>query len=379
MPSSPDHHYVPRPSLLERWASRFLQRYNDLDRFSSRERSAKERIALRRVHKQAIIYAGLAGIVSGGLIGGGEVYMRQGLLDGMQDMSLWEQAPYWLVFSVVAGLISLVEILFLYWNALRAIGTISRLAGVPLQPSGHARVVNRSLARAALEFPSPRQHIYGIDPFAYVSTWKLSLQAVLYRMKVGVSSFLLRVVLRRVLGRAALRGLVPLITGPLYAVWNGVITRKMLKEAHEAALGPFAIHTLVEQLESARETLGKRSQEIVLQGVGEIVMQNAQAHPNHVLLLYHLLEAFGRDDDEIQAEWTQHTARLGTLGGAEKSLVLHVLDMACVMAGPLNRRKRTFLKQVHAMCDAQYDVTRLKAMRSKMLAGQRIEVGEGWG
>jgi hypothetical protein len=44
--------------------------------------------------------------------------------------------------------------------------------------------------------------------------WKLLLYTLFYKLKVGITSFIFRILLRRVLARAALRSAIPLVAIP---------------------------------------------------------------------------------------------------------------------------------------------------------------------
>ncbi|EWH03265.1 hypothetical protein Q427_04265 [Halomonas sp. BC04] len=163
---APDQQYSPEPNILERHAADYLRKQYPSERYPQRELHDEERLALRRANRWTITWSAIAGILSGAIIGGMEWFMRQGMLDGMQDMPLREQLHYWAGFFAVAGVVSAVEILFLYWNALRGVARTCRVAGIPLEDSQHARLLLSGMTRVALEFPSPRHRIYGIDPYA---------------------------------------------------------------------------------------------------------------------------------------------------------------------------------------------------------------------
>ncbi|RDB42043.1 hypothetical protein DU490_15235 [Halomonas sp. DQ26W] len=296
--------------------------------------------------------------------------MRQGMLDGMEDMTLMEQLPYWAGFSVVAGVVSLMEVLFLYWNALRGVAQTSQVAGIPLQDSEHARLLLSGMSRVALELPSPRHRIYGIYPYAQMGQWKLTLISVMYRMKVGVSSFILRVLLRRVFGRMAMRGLLPLATGPLYAIWNAIITWRIMRKAKVQALGPYTIESLMQRLEDDLDQLGSTAREVILHGMGELIMRNQDAHTNHVYLLSRLLDAFEVSDRQLAIDWPGHRRQLDTLDEAETRWVLDILSVATVLGDKWRGRPRRFLQEVHEACGATYDEEHIKVMRKQMLEGR---------
>ena len=367
----PDQQYSPEPNILERRAADFLRKQNPRARYPLQEFRDEERIALKRAHRQAITWSAIAGILSGAIIGGMEWYMRQGMLDGMQDMTLMEQLPYWAGFFVVAGVVSAVEILFLYWNALRGVARTNQIAGIPFQDSHHARLLLSGMTRVALEFPSPRHRIYGIDPYAQMGRWKLAAISVMYRMKVGVSSFILRILLRRVFGRMALRGLLPLVTGPLYALWNAIITWRIMRKAKVQALGPYTIESLMQRLETDLDQLSGTAREATLHGMGELIMRNQDAHTNHIYLLSRLLDAFDVSDRQLDIDWPGHRQQLGKLDEEETRWVLEILTVATLLSGTWRGRPRRFLQEVHEACGATLDEERLKARRQHMLEGRQ--------
>ena len=366
----PDLEYVPEPSVLESWAASFMQKHNRRRAIPQQARRDRELAAIKRTFRRSVAWAMLAGIFSGGIIGGMEWYMRHGMLDGMEDMSLREQLPYWTGFFAVAGVVSALEIAFLYWNALRGVATTSRLASVPLHDSPRAGLILLGLTRVALEFPSPRHRIYGIDPYAQMNRWKLTLKSVMYRMKVGVTSFVLRVLLRRVLGRVALRGLLPLITGPLYAAWNAIITWRIMVKAREQALGPFAIEALISALE--RDPLSKQARRVSLHALGALIMANQDAHPNHVYLLSRLLEIFEWRETSIAVDWPQQRFTLSRLERREKRRVLALLTAATVMAGSCKGKRKRFLEELYEACDCAYPIQRARSWRRRFMNGQPI-------
>ncbi|WP_143025056.1 LBF_2804 family protein [Franzmannia pantelleriensis] len=360
------------PSMLERWAGDYLAQRHPRRALPSRARSDAERRALSRSCRRTVLYAALAGILSGAVIGGMEWYMRQAVAGGLQDMSLTEQLPYWAGFLAVAGVVSAIEILFLYWNALRGVLAVSRIAEVPLQHGPHGLLIKRGLARVALEFPSPRDRVYGIDPYAQMQRWKLTARALLYRMKVGVTSFVLRILMRRIFGRMALRGLLPLITGPLYAVWNGLISYWIMQQARENALGPFAIDSLIADLEQHLERLGDSAREAILHSVGEMLMRHQDAHANHVYLLSRLLDAFAWESHRLDIDWPRQARSLDRLSEAERRWLLDILGLAAVLVGPLRGRRKAFLEEVYRNCGEPFATARLDRLRRAVMNGEAL-------
>ena len=369
--AEPVREFTPEPNTLELRAEEYLKRWAPSGSPEPEPLTSEGREEIRSLERRVVGWALAAGVVSGGLIGGLELFVRRELMNGAEGMDWQAQAPYWAGFFVVAGLISAVEIGFLYWNALRAVGKLARTGRVGLQGGGYPELVGRGLARAALEFPNPGTRVFGVDPYARVPTWRLTLKNLLYKTKVGVSSFILRVSLRRVVGRMAVRGLIPLLAAPLYAIWNAFITWKLLEAARIRALAPLAMEDRVRAVEE--EELGSEAAGILLDGVAELTIRAMDAHPNYVYLVGRLLEAL--DMEEVrEVDWSASRERLGTLEARERDVVLDTLVVAALLAGRMRDAQVEFLEEAHQAADLPFRGEPLSTLRSQMKAGQRLAV-----
>lgn len=368
----PQKHYAPDPNILERRAGAYLKQLNRAERLGHRERNPEEIAALGSTERHTVILAAAAGILSGVLIGGGEVYVRLVVI-GDEDAGWLEHWRVWLVFLAAAGIVSAVEIAFLYWNALRGIARLTRISGVSLAEEAHAEIIARGLARAGLEFPNPRDPVYGVDAYAYVPNWRLTAQNILYKMKVGVSSFLLRLFMRRVLGRMMVRGLVPLIAGPLYAAWNALITWRISREARVRALGPFAVDNLIAEVKAERDDLGDEARELLVQAAGEMMRRNQDAHPNYVILLYRLTDVLAIDTDTLNVDWDTAQQSLVSLRPEEQSLVLDVLTLSAMLGTRVRRGQTALARDACGQCGRTFDEDAFAGLRSAMIEGRRID------
>ncbi|MCC5867953.1 MAG: hypothetical protein JJU27_05530 [Gammaproteobacteria bacterium] len=367
----PGDRYSPDPNYLERRVAAYLAHPSVRRDDDHRPATNADSDELRNATRQAVVLAMLAGIISGGLIGGSEVWIRQGLLGGMEDLAWREQLPYWTGFLVFTGIISAIEIAFLYWVALRGVVRVTRNVGLVMGKEGYPGLFARGMARGALEFPSPRVEFFGVDPYAYVSRWRLAARNIGYKMKVGVSSFLLRVFARRVAARLALRGMVPLIAGPLYAAWNAYIVWRIMREARVRALGPAAVDAVLHQALGEGEPPDDRLASAILQGTGEIVRRGCEAHPNYVYLLSRLCEELGYED-EIDVKWNAHCAALEEMKDTEQARVLAVLSVAAIVGSKTRRGQKSLLREAAKACGRQLQESKLKALRSGLVSGRAI-------
>jgi hypothetical protein len=334
----------------------------------------EDRDAIWKVQRGAVGWAALAGALSGAVIGGAEIGFREPLLD---DTGGWRgQLPYWLTYLGVALVVSLVEVLALYWMMLLRVGRISAIAGLGVGSQDIEQVMAVGLSRAALEMPNPRSPVYGIDPYARVPRWKLLAFTIFYRLKVGVTSFVLRILLRRIMARAAVRTFIPLVAIPVFAVWNAVVTGWVMREAQLRAAGPLAVRQLGDWLANHDPKLTHDTQQLVFDVVGESIIRARDAHPNFVLLLTRLFREFDVEPDDVAVEWDAVRRRLEDSEPAQRQAVLVVAVAALVLNGRIRRRQNALVEELHDTCGAHIDRELLKTMRRGLLRGEGLPIAD---
>jgi hypothetical protein len=365
--------YSPDPNILERKAAEYLARLNRGGEEEWRERSRAEADAMESITRWTVAYAAIAGILSGGIIGGMEVYVRLVIFDGEMDELGWrETMPYWIGLFAVAGVISAIEIVFLYATAIRGIAKLSNRSGIALGLGGYSDLFGRGLARTALEFPNPRVLVYGVDPYAYMPGWWIAAKNIAYKLKVGVTSFLLRVFLRRVAARMAVRGLIPLIAGPLYAFWNALIIWRIMHEARLRTLGPFEVHALIQQIGKGKHRPSDDAVEAMMHGVGEMLMRGHDAHPNQVFLMSRLRQDLEYGEEEIKVDWDAERETLRSLPSSEQEKVIDVLVLSALLGSKIYKSQKKMLREACDSCGMRFSPDKLKHLRKKLRRGRAI-------
>ncbi|MDR6990496.1 hypothetical protein [Luteimonas sp. 3794] len=341
---------VERLSAVERAGLAFLRRGCASDDGEIRPWRDADRARIRRLQAWAISLCGLAGAVSATLIGAADIWLRDVLVTGSEPslFSPGSDASYWAWYAGIALLVSLLELLAMYWVLLRSVAGIAEAAGLSFSQGDATDVLVTGLSRAALDIPNPRRALHGIDPYARASRLKLLAYTALYRIKVGATSFVVRVLARRVLARSGLRVLLPFAAVPVFAIWNALIAWWVIREARVRAAGPLAVREAVAALERAGlDDDGKR---LALDAVAELVVAAQDAHPNYDLLLARLCEALGLE--ARIPEWTDVRTRLASADVRTRQAVLTLMTTTTALRGRSCRRQRHVLEAAHAACDA---------------------------
>jgi hypothetical protein len=330
--------------------------------------NASERAEIRRIARSAIARAALAGAVSTAVSGAVEVAALPLLGSG-------HTIGYWFLLLLGLALASIVEILFLYWDALRSVHELSRAAGLPLFSETDERErLAATMARAALEMPNPRLTLEGIDPWKETSRTRLVVASLVYKAKISATNFVFKALVRRAITRAALRSyLVPFVSVPFTAMWNGVVTFLIMREAKLRVMGPSAAKALVQMTFADHAELPPRAAEAVLRAVGASIVKKEDLHPN-------LAALFG----EVRARVPHTTpsdslddpgafiSRITDIPRDESAMVLRVLAIASVLDGRVSKKERALLEEAFRATGRTFHMEKLEALRVAFTSGDEL-------
>src|SRR5262249_46229550 len=116
--------------------------------------------------------------------------------------TLAEEARFYAVVGGATAIASVIEILYLYWDGLRSVHRLANAAGLDLFPhQDDAHALADAMARAALELPNPTASVFGVNPHREASRLRLLVASLVYKLKISVTNFLMKALVRRALGR----------------------------------------------------------------------------------------------------------------------------------------------------------------------------------
>ncbi|SDB12340.1 hypothetical protein SAMN05660653_00592 [Desulfonatronum thiosulfatophilum] len=356
-------------NIFERWGLRWMRRHSRADQPALSHWPKEILHKIRKIERSTIIQASILGAVSGMLFGVTEM----GLEEWFGEDQGW---LYWVIFSALGLVISGAEIIILYWRIFRTVGRVATQAGLDIDRDDVERMMVLGLSRAALDMPNPRAAFHGVDPYSRLPRWKLLMYTIFYRLKVGATSMVLRVILRRVLARAALRSLIPFAAIGVFAFWNALITYWILRQARIRIAGPVAIRDLEAITKEDGESLDQSQKEVLYMAVAESVVRSQDAHPNYVLLLGQLLERWKLDKGEVRGEWREGVLNESKLGKTGKKTLLRMLIATTILRGSSRRAQRVFLEETARDLGRGIDKGALKSLQSGVYDGQGLEASQ---
>ncbi|MBI1949310.1 MAG: hypothetical protein HYS27_26720 [Deltaproteobacteria bacterium] len=327
---------------------------------------ATERAALRRIERAALVRAGLAGGLSA---------LAAALADAaVQSHEDANPVLYWAVVGGVSAVAAVGEIGFLSWDALRSAHAISVAAGVLVDERVEREQTLAVLARAALEMPSPPDAVAGVNPLRETSRWRLVFAGLAYKVKVSASNVVFKQLLRRALGRAAVRAWLQFVSIPITAAWNVATCARVLRETRIRAFGASLAQDVVARLLPAAMPIPPSLAEVLLCAVGACVVRSADAHPNLARLLETLSRRVAIPHPPGLDDPAQFLRGLASLSPEHRGLALRLLRAATVCDGRIARRERALVAEACSLVGAPNDDGVLDQERHRMLHGEELQL-----
>ncbi|MBX3227538.1 MAG: hypothetical protein KIT84_14375 [Labilithrix sp.] len=337
--------------------------------------NAEERKTLRRIERGAIVRAAIAGALSSLVAAVVELEIARPLLGARPRYATFgEQARFYAVVGAATVIASAIEIGFLYWDGLRSVHRLAHEAGLDLFPETEDddRAIATAMARAALELPNPNASVFGVNPRREASRLRLLVASLVYKAKISVTNFMMKMLVRRMLGRAAVRSWLPFVAVPFTALWNAYICRRIMHEARIRAMGPSAAKELVGFALAMHEgTPSDEALACTVRAVASSIVRTEDLHPNLVALFRDLAGREARTDDDVDDTRT-FLARLAALALADQTLVLRVLSIASVIDGRLTKNERRLLTEARTACGKDADLAAVEALRAAFVAGDPL-------
>ncbi len=373
---------------MERLGVRYLRRIDGArpetkNRESPGILDAEQRAEIESVFRNAITHAAIAGAVFGFAAGLAETLVHRALGVPEVIVDRGQLIRYWEVYGAVVVPLSLLEILYMWSLALRAVHRLARVSGLELTTDarGHAvaegPAVAAIMARAALELPNPRKPILGVDPMREASRLQLALASLAYKLKAAATKFIFKAIVRRVLVRVTLRAYAPLIAAPVTAAWSAVIVWLVLREARVRALGGSAVREALDVLfEPFDETHppSDRGRQTAVRAVAACIVRSSDLHPNLVLLLASVRARVTPFPDPKDIDDPAiFLAELPHLPPAESHLALRLLALASILDGRVGKRELRLLRDAHEAMGRTFDGGSVETMRRTFLGGKAMD------
>ena len=246
---------------------------------------------IRRTKIATLTMAALLGVM-GVLLLYGPQYVWPDLFSSTTVWFLGTPYELPLITTIYGVLLVYVEVNLLVVLNLRAVKMIMRVCQFPNAHDAQYDRHLQALADAALERTNRGILRFGIDPYLNMPRWGLTIFFLLNMVKAALSNLALKFLLKRFIGRFALRQITDLAGMPIYAFWNAWASWQVLHEAQVRVMAPITIREFVHEL---HEEWGKNDQlrPLLLEALQYVAILKRQYNYSHFLLTETLVDRFG--------------------------------------------------------------------------------------
>ncbi|MCA9518987.1 MAG: hypothetical protein KC635_28830 [Myxococcales bacterium] len=292
--------------------------------------------------------------------------------------TFWEDVRDFVIVNGVTIVATMIEVAIIYRVALRAVHLIAREAGIQLVPRGadaetdEQRAVALAMARAALELPSPPQNPFGIDPYREISKWRVVLATVLYKLKISITNFVLRILIRRVGGRAIVKAYLTFTDVLVTGLWDALVAWRMMRQASIRALGPSACESLLTDILRGEKKVRRPVLVAMMRAVATTIVRERDVHPNLLALMRSVQRRAGVAAVEEIDDGPRFLAALAELEQRERMLVYEVLVLASFPDGHVSRAEIRFMQQVFERDRLALDAPALKRLCRSFVHGDAL-------
>jgi len=328
-----------------------------------------------RIQRRAMINAGLAGAFSATCSAITSMSFYHLIDESTHQVSTDDTMKFWLWVITATVVVTAIELAYLYFDALKATLKLAQVANIPLFPKGkEASAMAGALARAALELPNPTTTDVNINPTRESSRLRVFLAPLIYKAKITVTNFLAKLLLRRLVGRAAARAYVELIAIPISALWNVWVTRNVMRQARLRALGPSFALEFTNRLLHAYPTLSAPAKAEMLRAVGTAVVRSENFHPNLEYLVYILMQRLPLEEVGELDNSALFIDGFRQLSTTEQEAILQLFIVATVLDGRVKVRELGTLRKAYAIAGFTFELEPIQHLVKQFYRGAEIQL-----
>ncbi|DAZ95247.1 TPA: hypothetical protein N0F65_002359 [Lagenidium giganteum] len=197
--------------------------------------SAKVRHQVRRIEFVAIVLGALSGVLCGMLSSACE----DAAFGSAEEKAKVSDVTYYGYLILINTGVSLIEVTSMYITALACAFQVTVYTNLVLYPLDREReFLARAIARAAMQIPMRTEPLFGISPSRGVHSVSVMCNFLMYTTKRFALRFLIKLLIRRVLWRAAAKTLQIFVFLPINGILDAWTLSRVMLACRVSIIGP---------------------------------------------------------------------------------------------------------------------------------------------
>ena len=354
---------------------KYLLSDHSLD-FIDDDTTFEERLRLiKREEKMICVRAALYGVLSGlGIVGA--TYLATPL-EPDNSSELYQRALYYAFIILIGVVLTMIELMFIYIDTIHTARNIAIISGIRSTIIGDDEATDEliiSLMYAGLKAPNSHVPMYGIDPREHTNKAILIFSVAAHKSKIAITRIILKALYRRILvrlgGRTASRAVIETASIPVFAIWNFIVVKRVMREIRIRTTVPILMGDLVKEIyPNGFDALSQTQQQACILAMKSQVTGVADFHPNIKMFFEKVIKKnISERENIVGDEVTRFEEILVTMNEADRKVALRTFGIVCGMDGRIKRRIRAESKQIAHVCP-EYNPRSIIAWKRYFLHG----------
>lgn len=278
-----------------------------------------------------------------------------------------------IITTVYGVLLVVIEIYYLTIISLQAVHKMAMVCGFPDPADPDYQKHLEGLYSIGMERESKEMAKYGINPLAGLNKLYLMIVVLLHRMKGTITNLLIKLILKRLLGRVVLRIWINLIGMPVYAFWNAWATNAVIKEAKVRIMAPNLVIRLTNQLHEILKD-DAEFKDFLYDALQFIAVIKRKFHHNHYFLVEKLIKKFDIETKEQKAlEKDALLDKVRKINPDAREGIAKLLLFGMIIDGKLSLKEKRTLQELQKLNLITFDWQTLKSWERSFVNGQGLD------
>jgi hypothetical protein len=230
---------------------------------------------------------------------------------------------------------------------IRAVFKIAEVCGFPDKNDPDYDKHIESLMRVGLEKDDKSSSTYGLNPLQGASRWTLFLFIFISRLKASISNYVAKILLRRILGRYALRAIIDMVGVPVFAFWNAYASYIVIHETKVRIMAPNLIRQLCRNLFEQYEH-NPEFTAYIYDTLQYIAMSKRRYHHNHFLLAKNILLIFTIPVKDVHPLSDDYLQKVKNSKPEIKEGIIQLLILGFIIDGNLSQKEFSMIDKLHS-------------------------------
>lgn len=338
----------------------------------------EERKNVKRIKRNAVIKAATAGAMGVILL-----FIPVHLYSYLSNGELFPKTQVWIPiygdyigiqigYYIYSFILLFLEIWYLTYVNITAVAATAQACGFPDQQDKNYEASLNGLIAVGLERKQKELESIGINPYEGLTKWQVFLYQTVIRLKAMLTGFLFKLLIRRVLGRYAIRAVVDLAGIPVYAFWNGFATRTILNKARVRIMAPALIKRFTDKI-----YVEAKGNEVFIKHLFDylqnISVTKRDYHYNHYLLSISLMQKFEVSAKESPMTRDDLFEFMEHQDTKTKLLYSKLLAFGLMIDGSVSTRETIILNELRDKKILPYSVDQIKDWTKGFFDGEGME------